>query len=46
VSVSINKTAETVEFRNNSNGNFCGVYHYTDQYKSFSEVCIRRVATT
>lgn len=34
MSISISKTAETVEFRN-SNGQLCGIYHYTDPYKSF-----------
>jgi len=34
MSISISKTADTVEFRNSS-GQFCGIYHYTDIYKSF-----------
>jgi len=35
MSLSINKTAETVEFRNDSSGKFCGIYHYMDPYKSY-----------
>lgn len=34
MSISISKTAETVEFRNGS-GQVCGIYHYKDPYKSF-----------
>jgi len=35
MSLSINKTAETVEFRNNSTGKSCAIYHYMDPYKSY-----------
>ncbi len=34
MSLTINKTAQTVEFRD-TGGQLCGIYHYTDPYKSF-----------